>query len=268
MDDPASSFGRIARSLARNPLGIIALFIILVYGLAALMTTFSRSLTANERAPLIWFLIIFPVIVLAVFAWLVTRHGDKIRPDGYLVPGDFKDEKYFIQFQKQKMKAVASLTTASNKTDASTSESKLEEIVDTVERTSQPMVPLHEADNWRTKVLWVDDRPQNNVYERRAFEAFGLRFTLAQSTMEALELLEHNKYASIISDMGRNEGPREGYVLLDAIRKKGIQTPFFIYAGSNLPEHKKEAIEHGAHGSTNDPQELFQQVMNTIVTQT
>ena len=65
--------------------------------------------------------------------------------------------------------------------------------------------------------------------------------------------------------MGRKEGNQEGYVLLDKLRRTGNQTPFFIYAGSNLLEHKKQAIERGAQGSTNNAQELFQQVMNVII---
>ena len=62
--------------------------------------------------------------------------------------------------------------------------------------------------------------------------------------------------------MGRREGPKEGYVLLEKIRKSGDKTPYFIYAGSNSPEHKRLAIEKGAQGSTNIAQELFQMVMN------
>lgn len=34
------SFGQTAKGLARNPLGIIALFIVLVYGVAGLVTAF------------------------------------------------------------------------------------------------------------------------------------------------------------------------------------------------------------------------------------
>ncbi len=114
-------------------------------------------------------------------------------------------------------------------------------------------------------ILWVDDRPQNNVYERRAFEALGFTFTLALSTDEALQLLEQNRYAAIISDMGRVEGPREGYALLDALRKEDKDTPFFIYAGSNAPKHKREAADHGVQGSTNNPQELFDLVAKHIM---
>ena len=73
----------------------------------------------------------------------------------------------------------------------------------------------------KKEILWVDDRPENNVYERNTLEQYGLTFTLALSTLQALHCMEHNKFALIISDMGRKEGNREGYVLLDAIRKIG-----------------------------------------------
>jgi len=106
-------------------------------------------------------------------------------------------------------------------------------------------------------ILWVDDRPDNNIYEREAMELIGFKFDLALSTKQALALLAKNKYVAIISDMGRNEGPREGYVLLKEVRKISKTIPFFIYAGSNLIEHKVEAQEKGAQGSTNRATELI-----------
>jgi hypothetical protein len=48
-----------------------------------------------------------------------------------------------------------------------------------------------------------------------------------------------------VSDMRRREGPREGYVLLDAMRSRGNQTPLFFYASSNAPEYKQETYRHG-----------------------
>ena len=110
------------------------------------------------------------------------------------------------------------------------------------------------------RILWVDDRPNNNYYERRAFEALGIHFTLVESTDEALNKVAGNKYAAIISDMGRLEGPREGYVLLDKLRKDGNRTPLFFYSTSNEPEHKQETRDHGGQGCTNDAQELFEMV--------
>lgn len=257
-NDPITSFGNTAKGLARNPLGIIALFIVLVYGVAALTAGFASSLTVNERLPLIWFLVIFPILVLIVFAWLVSQHYWKL-----IFPSDFKDEENFIRMQ---MTTVASLTVATASKDAPTSEADIQKIVEAV-RQSLPR-NLQESNDWQNHILWVDDRPDNNIYERRAFESVGLRFTLAFSTNEALERLKHNKYAAIISDMGRIEGKREGYVLLDTIRQQGNKTPYFIYAGSNLPEHKQETYKREGQGTTNNPQELYQMVMKAIVTRT
>ena len=118
--------------------------------------------------------------------------------------------------------------------------------------------------NWRKQVLWVDDRPDNNVYERRALEALGISFTLALSTNEALNILGGHRFGAIISDMGRQERPREGYVLLDALRARGDKTPFIIYAGSNSPMHKRQTLEHGGQGCTNNPQELLQIVTEAL----
>jgi hypothetical protein len=65
--------------------------------------------------------------------------------------------------------------------------------------------------------------------------------------------------------MGRPPYPRAGYTLLDALLKRGDQTPFIVYAGSDKPEHKAEARKHDALGSTNRPQELFQLVLTAII---
>jgi CheY-like chemotaxis protein len=113
-------------------------------------------------------------------------------------------------------------------------------------------------------VLWVDDRPQNNVYERKAMEALGIRFTISTSTQDALEKLRSRKFDVIISDMGRPPDPRAGYTLLDEIRRLGMTTPYIIYAGSNALKHKEEARNHGAVGSTNNPQELLRLVTEAI----
>jgi len=119
-------------------------------------------------------------------------------------------------------------------------------------------------DDWSNRILWVDDRPQNNVYERKAMESMGLQFTLAESTDQALYILSTRRFAAVISDMGRKEGPREGYKLLEALRAEDKATPFFIYAGSNAPQHKREAALRGAQGSTNVAEELVEMVTRSL----
>lgn len=255
MDNQVQSFGETAKGLARNPLGIIALFIVLVYGFASLVTAFAGSFTPSERLPLIYFLIFFPVLVLCVFSWLVSKHSGKL-----FAPSDFKNEENYVKMQ---MAVVASLTAATAKGQAPTSESELQKIVEVVRGAGS--VRAEATDSWRNHILWVDDRPENNIYERHAFEALGLRFTLALSTAEAFEKLSQDKFAAIISDMGRREGPREGYVFLDRLRKMGDRTPLFFYAASNSPEHRQETREHGGQDCTNNAQELFEMVTRAVI---
>jgi CheY-like chemotaxis protein len=116
----------------------------------------------------------------------------------------------------------------------------------------------------RATVLWVDDRPRNNSYERQALEALGITFVLATSTDEALKELSRKSFNVIISDMGRPPDAQAGYTLLDKIRAEGNQTPFIIYAGSRAPEHVAESRRHGADGCTNRPDELFEMVLSAI----
>jgi CheY-like chemotaxis protein len=227
----------------------------MVYGFASLVTAFASSFTAAERLPLIYFLIGFPVLVLGVFSWLVSRHSGKL-----FAPSDFRDEDNYVKMQ---MAVVVSLTAASAKGQTPATEAELHKIVEVV-RAAGP-THLGAGDGWRNHVLWVDDRPENNTYERQAFETMGIRFTLALSTDEAFERLEQNMYAAIVSDMGRREGPREGYVLLDRLRKEGDRTPLFFYASSNAPEHKRETREHGGQGCTNNAQELFEMVTRAVI---
>lgn len=119
--------------------------------------------------------------------------------------------------------------------------------------------------NQNKQILWVDDIPGNNVFERNVLVQYGFDFTTALSTQRALDLMQHTKYALIISDMRRNEGEYEGYILLDQIRKNDTETPFIIYAGSCTEENKSEIIKRGGQGYTDKPRELFKLVIDIFL---
>ena len=81
-----------ATRLSRNPLGIIALFILLIYGFATLLFGFVGDIfTEAQKWWFVIFLVIFPVLVLFVFAYLVINHHQKL-----YAPGDYRDEKNFF----------------------------------------------------------------------------------------------------------------------------------------------------------------------------
>lgn len=102
-------FATSAERLARNPLGVIALFLMLVYGIAGLLLGLTASaLSPTERQPLVWFLVLFPTLVLFMFSWLVVRHHPKLYG-----PSDFPDSESFFRAltygeQRQKVDAEVS----------------------------------------------------------------------------------------------------------------------------------------------------------------
>lgn len=247
-----SGFGGTARGLSKNPLGIIALFIVLVYGIACLLIAVG-GMDPSERMPIIYFVVIFPIIVLFIFTWLVVNHSGKL-----FAPSDYRDESNYVKMQ---LSAAVSLAAATSKSDGLASAKNFDAIVETVQSSARRNASAQK----RKSLLWVDDNPSNNTYERRAFEAIGVDVRIALTTEEGLSQLKSHQFDAIISDMGRREGQREGYVLLDALRKFDQQTPLFFYASSNSAAHKAETAEHGGQGCTNDPQELFEAVTRAII---
>jgi CheY-like chemotaxis protein len=140
-------------------------------------------------------------------------------------------------------------------------DSALKNAADTVKREE----PEKKRDKQR-KILWVDDRPDNNVFERRAMQPYNIKFELAESTGEALARLRKERFDAIISDMGRPPDLQAGYTLLNALRSSGDLTPFLIYAGSDSPEHLRLALSKGAQGSTNRSDTLIKNVLDSLET--
>jgi tetratricopeptide (TPR) repeat protein len=92
-----AEFGQTARSLARNPLGIIALFIVLIYGIASLVFGLSSSsLGTQQKWVLIWFLVTFPIVVFFSFVWLVAKHSLKL-----YAPSDFRKDDSFVELNRK-----------------------------------------------------------------------------------------------------------------------------------------------------------------------
>lgn len=90
--------GQNATKLSKNPLGIIALFILLIYGLATILFGYvGNVLTEDQRWCFVVFLVVFPIVVLAAFVYLVTKHHPKL-----YAPGEFKDERNFFGYVSPK----------------------------------------------------------------------------------------------------------------------------------------------------------------------
>jgi hypothetical protein len=88
-------FGQTAVKLSQGPLGIIALFIVLIHGFASLVLGFAQNIGEENRSILVWFLVLFPVFVFTVFARLVSTCHEKLYP-----PGAYNDEKFFVDLAR------------------------------------------------------------------------------------------------------------------------------------------------------------------------
>jgi hypothetical protein len=107
------AFSDAAKGLSRNPLGIIALFIVLIYGFAALTLGTTSTLQPQERLPLVWFMVIFPVIVLFTFAWLVSRHHEKL-----YAPADYHSDDAFLKGLEVRARHAIEIQTQQNQLKA------------------------------------------------------------------------------------------------------------------------------------------------------
>lgn len=116
-------------------------------------------------------------------------------------------------------------------------------------------------------VLWVDDHPENNVWERRALESYGVHFQIARDTAEAERFLQTGQpVAAIISDLGRRGDRQAGFTLLDSVRRTGISTPYFLYTSRAAAHLSPLARAKGAQQMTGDPDALVGLVLNQLGT--
>jgi CheY-like chemotaxis protein len=120
------------------------------------------------------------------------------------------------------------------------------------------------SDGAPRSVLWVDDHPENNVYEIAALEGKGLHVVRAQSTAEAGSALGSNgQFGAIISDMGRVEDGAfkadAGLSLIGMVRDQGLDSPVLIYSSApTIARTREQALQAGAAGATASATELMQ----------
>lgn len=263
MADSENGFNQTATTLSRNPLGIIALFIVLVYAFATLTISIpTTNLTTHDRSILVWFLVLFPVLVLLIFVYLVgwrtkTLYG----------PSDFADQKDWIALQVRTATSIAVSDAFAEANDGAVIPPDLRTIALKSANTVLDATSRAMAGGGRggvRRLLWVDDHPTNNTGLVRAFEDLDIKVTVARSTDEALSILGGDRFAAIISDMGREGDPDAGHTLLKAVRERGLKMPFFIFASAAAAKRKDETLGLGGNGSTNRAQELFDLVSRAL----
>jgi CheY-like chemotaxis protein len=198
--------------------------------------------------------IAWPAVTIAVVLLFLTQFRKLLeRPDVNVTgPGGIS-----IAARSQEA-ATGALVTAS----AMRSQNLEPDVVQNrVEAAAEAVVSTHV----RPRLLWVDDEPSNNRYEKAALEALSISVDQSTTTDDALDRISRDgPYDAVVSDMGRPGDARAGYTLLDEMRASGDRTPFVVYSSSSDPKHYDEAVSRGAVGSTASPTALLDMVVQAI----
>ncbi len=108
------------------------------------------------------------------------------------------------------------------------------------------------------RILWVDDHPENNTTEKADFEAQGIAVYNVGTTEEALTLLAmYPHYDAVISDMGRHGEPLAGFKLLEEMRARGDETPFYLYTILTSEAQHSLLAEKGGQGAAEAREDLY-----------
>jgi CheY-like chemotaxis protein len=112
-----------------------------------------------------------------------------------------------------------------------------------------------------SRILWVDDHPINNLYERTVLASLGVSIDLALSTDEAQYMASRLTYHLVLSDMSRADNPLAGLDLIK-LRKDGAFTaPIIFYVGR---VHRTKERPSGCFAITDRPDELLHYVFDAL----
>jgi CheY-like chemotaxis protein len=121
---------------------------------------------------------------------------------------------------------------------------------------SSPADGVHEL----KRVLWVDDRPENNAYEMAALHRRGVNVVSAHSNAEAgRELDRQRDWDAVITDMGREADSDAGLETIKLVRARGLgDLPVIVYtSAASLARTRDKALACGASGATSSGSELL-----------
>lgn len=187
---------------------------------------------------ILWF-----VFVLVVFIVFYKRIRDELLPK----LGSIKAAGIEFSFVENSIEAAIEFGEKSEEWDVKVPEKEKKAALNRAK---------HHLDTFRnTRILWVDDYPENNRNERRMFRQLQADIDTANNSNQALEMLQCDIYDLVISDIARDDkDDLNGLQFLSELRKTDPDTPVIFYvgvmlAGKGVPEH--------AFGITNRPDQLL-----------
>ena len=121
------------------------------------------------------------------------------------------------------------------------------------------------------RVVWVDDRPENNALEIARLRDDRVEVIEVTSTEDALRILVDQRLdvRAVISDMVRREGNapnrKAGLELIQQLRSAGLSVPIFVYGSARaLEQTRDQVLAVGGSGATASSVELFEMLSEVL----
>lgn len=110
------------------------------------------------------------------------------------------------------------------------------------------------------RVLWVDDHPDNNVYESLALMRLGFIITTATSNNAARSYLAEAYFDLIITDLGRDGTDDDGWRLIRELQTASRKIPLVVYT-VKADERGRELVAAGASAVEDKPGQLIATIL-------
>ncbi|MFF3331623.1 response regulator [Streptomyces sp. NPDC002888] len=111
------------------------------------------------------------------------------------------------------------------------------------------------------RVLWVDDNPDNNVYETLALEQLGLLVTKATSTDSGMFYFNDLDFSLVVTDAQRGPDADAAMNLLKELREVKPEIPVIVYT-MGAADKREQLVNAGARAVVETPSELIKAVLN------
>lgn len=156
--------------LSRNPLGVIALSMLLVYSLASLLFGVAGAyvqISECQKWVLIYFIAGFPILLIIIFSYLVIWHHKKL-----YAPEDYKNEDNFMRQLSEKEKEEKFNKEMADTDDLSSSNCTTKNEQQTIAEARQETGDNH------AKPAAATFREEYFKYEKLALDEVGQQFNL------------------------------------------------------------------------------------------
>jgi hypothetical protein len=111
------------------------------------------------------------------------------------------------------------------------------------------------------KAIWIDDFPNNNIYESKILKLIGIQVDVAKSSDEGYKMIMENNYGLILSDISRNGIHDEGIRFHRRLIEENIDIPLIFYAGF---ADRSKGVPPYAFGIADLPDKLIHLVLDVI----